>query len=150
MGLGTDLIQKVKTTANGFVDSVTQGVGSATEFVRENPVTSAATAAGTALAGLTVVQISKKRKSTKSKSSGKSKTKASKKRSTKRKPKRKTAKRKSKQKQPYTAGKRKDTSRRRIRYTKNNQPYVIMANGRARFIKKSSVSRSRKRKGGRY
>jgi hypothetical protein len=58
--------------------------------------------------------------------------------------------RKHKQKHPYTAGKRKDTSRRRIRYTKNNQPYVIMANGRARFIKKSGVRSARKRKGGRY
>ena len=55
-----------------------------------------------------------------------------------------------KQKKPYTAGKRRDTSKRRIRYTKNNQPYIIMANGRARFIKKSSVKNSRKRKGGRY
>jgi hypothetical protein len=55
-----------------------------------------------------------------------------------------------KQKKPYTAGKRKDTSRRRIRYTKNNQPYVILANGRARFISKKSVRNSRKRSGGRY
>ena len=55
-----------------------------------------------------------------------------------------------KQKKPYTAGKRKDTSHRRIRYTKNNQPYVILASGKARFIKKKSVRSSRKRTGGRY
>ena len=55
-----------------------------------------------------------------------------------------------KQKKPYTARKHKDTSTRRIRYTKNNQPYVILANGRARFIKKKSVKNSRKRSGGRY
>ena len=55
-----------------------------------------------------------------------------------------------KQRQPYTAEKRKDTSHRRIRFTKNNQPYVILRSGKARFIKKSSVSRSRKMKGGRY
>lgn len=55
-----------------------------------------------------------------------------------------------KQRQPYTAGKRKDRSHRRIRFTKNNQPYVIMANGRARFISKRSLSSSRKRKGGKY
>jgi membrane protein YqaA with SNARE-associated domain len=61
--------------------------------------------------------------------------------------KRRTTKR---QKKPYTAGKRKDTSKRRIRYTKNNQPYVILANGRARFISKKSVRMSRKRSGGRY
>jgi len=58
--------------------------------------------------------------------------------------------RRRKQKKPYTAGKRKDTSHKRIRYTKNNQPYVIMANGRARFISKKSVRTSRKRQGGRY
>lgn len=49
-----------------------------------------------------------------------------------------------------TAGKRKDTSKRRIRMTKNGQPYVILASGKARFIKKSSAHNSRKRKGGRY
>lgn len=51
---------------------------------------------------------------------------------------------------PYTAGKRKDTSRRRIRHTKTGQPYVILANGRARFISKKSAKMSRKRSGGRY
>lgn len=54
------------------------------------------------------------------------------------------------QKMPHTAGKRRDTSHRRIRYTKHNQPYIIKADGRARFISKKSVSRSRKLKGGKY
>ncbi len=49
-----------------------------------------------------------------------------------------------------TAGKRKDTSRKRIRMTKTGQPYIILASGKARFIKKSSARQSRKRKGGRY
>lgn len=49
-----------------------------------------------------------------------------------------------------TAGKRKDTSTRRIRMTKNGQPYVILASGKARFISKKSAKASRKRKGGRY
>lgn len=49
-----------------------------------------------------------------------------------------------------TAGKRKDRSSRRIRMTKTGQPYIILANGRARFIKKSSARRSRKMKGGKY
>jgi 3-hydroxyacyl-CoA dehydrogenase len=53
-------------------------------------------------------------------------------------------------KTPRTAGKRKDTSHKRIRHTKNGQPYIILANGRARFIKKKSSRTSRKRKGGRY
>lgn len=61
-----------------------------------------------------------------------------------------TRKRSRKQKQPYTAGKRKDRSRKRIRYTKNNQPYVLLANGKARFISKKSVRMSRRRKGGKY
>lgn len=51
---------------------------------------------------------------------------------------------------PHTAGKRKDTSHRRIRYTKNGQPYVIMASGKARFIKKKGARTSHRRKGGRY
>jgi hypothetical protein len=51
---------------------------------------------------------------------------------------------------PHTAGKRKDRSHRRIRQTKNGQPYVILANGRARFISKKSAKASRSRSGGRY
>jgi hypothetical protein len=51
---------------------------------------------------------------------------------------------------PHTAGKRKDTSHKRIRYTKNGQPYIIMASGKARFIKKKGARRSHKTKGGRY
>ncbi len=51
---------------------------------------------------------------------------------------------------PYTARGGKDRSTRRIRMTKHGQPYIILANGRARFIKKSSAKRSRKQKGGRY
>jgi hypothetical protein len=65
---------------------------------------------------------------------------------------RKTSKRSSRRikRRPYTAGKRKDTSKRRIRFTKRGQPYIITAKGKARFIKMSSVKNSRKRKGGRY
>jgi len=51
---------------------------------------------------------------------------------------------------PHTAGKRKDTSHRRIRYTSKGQPYVIMGNGKARFIKKKGAKIAHKRKGGRY
>ena len=54
------------------------------------------------------------------------------------------------QKQPHTAGKRRDTSHRRIRYTKNNQPYIIKSDGRARFISKKSVHNRKSRKGGSY
>jgi hypothetical protein len=51
---------------------------------------------------------------------------------------------------PHTAGKRRDTSRRRIRYTSKGQPYVLKANGQAKFIKSRSARSSHKRKGGRY
>jgi hypothetical protein len=51
---------------------------------------------------------------------------------------------------PHTAGKRKDTSMKRIRQTKNGQPYVIMASGKARFISKKSAKAARKKRGGRY
>jgi hypothetical protein len=53
-------------------------------------------------------------------------------------------------KTPHTAGKRRDTSRKRIRYTKKGQPYVITSHGKARFISKASASSSYKRKGGKY
>jgi len=51
---------------------------------------------------------------------------------------------------PHTAGKRKDRSHRRIRYTSKGQPYIIQGNGRARFISMKSASSSHKRKGGKY
>jgi membrane protein YqaA with SNARE-associated domain len=121
-----------------------------------NPVKMAAIGAiaGIAIGGATGYVISRGV----SKSKAKKRKKASKKRSGKRKlkfgskayRKRYLSHRRRKQKQPHTAGKRKDTSHRRIRYTKNNQPYIIMPNGKARFISKRSVSSSRKRKGGKY
>lgn len=68
--------------------------------------------------------------------------------------KRKTANRKRRssrvRRTPRTAGKGRDRSTRRIRYTKKGQPYVIKSNGRAMFIKKSSAKKSHKMKGGRY
>ena len=58
---------------------------------------------------------------------------------------------------PYTARKRPDKSRKRIRYTKKGQPYIIEyrnVNGRrrkmARFIKKRGARRAHKLKGGKY
>jgi hypothetical protein len=114
---------------------------------------------GAGVGALTVGAISKKRKKrSKSKSkSRKKKTSASRSRGRKLKFGSKAYRKKylgkhrrHKQRKPYTAGKRKDTSHRRIRFTKNNQPYVILPSGKARFISKSSARRSRKLKGGRY
>lgn len=142
------LLAKIKNAKNQLVQVTSGALGSADEFVRKNPVTSTATIAGGALLGGTIVQIARK----KSKKSNKTKTKSKAKSSKKKKSKRKSSakKRKSKQRKPYTAGKGKDRSTRRIRFTKNNQPYVILKSGKARFIKKSSVARARKLKGGRY
>lgn len=75
-----------------------------------------------------------------------------KKRKSKRKSKRRVQRRHRRQvrKTPRTAGKGKDRSHKRIRYTKRGQPYIITSSGRARFLKKSSAKRSHKMKGGRY
>lgn len=103
-----------------------------------NPVATAVGGAviGGAVVG-TVAAVASSRKKTTRKSSGK---------------KRSKARKSSKRKYSYarTAGKRKDTSTRRIRMTKNGQPYVILKSGKARFISKASARASKKRKGGRY
>ena len=145
MGLASDILQKVTLGARELQSSMVQGVGGASEFIRKNPVTSAVGVAGGVLAGGAVIQIVRKAR----KKSAKAKAKPRKTRKAKSRTRRKVSK-KRKQRQPHTAGKRRDTSTRRIRFTKNNQPYVILASGKARFIKKSSVARMRKRKGGKY
>lgn len=147
MSLATDLIQKIKIGGSKLLDTAGQSVGTASEFVRKNPVTSAVSVSGGVLAGVTAVQIIRKKRKASTKAK-KSKRKVSKAKPRKRKS--TSKKRKSKQKKPYTARKGKDTSTRRIRFTKNNQPYVILKSGKARFIKKSSVARMRKIKGGKY
>ena len=121
-----------------------------TEFVRVNPLTAkaglAVAVAGGALATAAVVRAKRKKTSTKKKTTKKRK--STSKKTTKRKPSKK--RKKISPKYARTAGKGKDTSTRRIRMTKNGQPYVILKSGKARFIKKSSARRSRKLKGGRY
>lgn len=77
---------------------------------------------------------SKKRKSSKSKSKRKKSSKSSGRGATRRR----------------RNGKSRKTSLKRIHTTKTGQPYIILASGKARFIKKSSARASRKRKGGRY
>lgn len=91
------------------------------------------------LVGAGAVAIAKRRKK-----------KSSAKRSRKKTSRSRSRKRRSSRRTPRTAGKGKDRSTKRIRYTKKGQPYVIGSNGKARFIKKSSAKQSRKRKGGRY
>ena len=42
------------------------------------------------------------------------------------------------------------TSSKKIKYTKRGQPYIILSNGRARFISHKSAGLRKKRKGGYY
>jgi hypothetical protein len=113
-----------------------------TNFVKSNIGTIGAGAAGigigAVLGGSAVYALTKSRK--------KSKRKSVRKRNTKN----RRSKTRKKKYYPRTAGKRKDRSTKRIRFTKTGQPYVLMASGKARFIKKSSAKNSRRRKGGRY
>lgn len=139
------LLAKVKNAKSQLVKITSGALGSADEFIRKNPITSTATLAGGALLGGTIVQIARKRSKKRAKIKTKHKTSTRK----KSKKKRKSYKR-SKQKKPYTAGKGKDRSTRRIRFTKNNQPYIILRSGKAKFIKKSTARRARKLKGGMY
>ena len=135
---------------------VTDILGNVKDTITANPIASSVVGGGVALGiggliGASVVKKKRKKSKKKNKSS---------KKKTKRKGKKlkfgskayrkKYLGKKRKRHYPRTAGKRKDTSHKRIRMTKNGQPYIILANGRARFIKKRSASMSRKRKGGRY
>lgn len=102
-------------------------------------ITSGVIGAGVgAIAGFAVGRATSKRRRKSAKSHSRSKVKSSRKRNRRG------------RYTPHTAGKRKDTSHRRIRYTKNGQPYIILANGRARFISSRSAKSSHKRKGGKY
>lgn len=115
-------------------------------LISANPVASAVVggslAAGTVLGAAALVK-SKRKKKSKSKSTRK-------KRSSSRSGRRGKRTKRKNYKYARTARKRKDTSTKRIRMTKNGQPYIILKSGKARFIKKSSARQSRKRKGGRY
>lgn len=111
-------------------------------FVAANPVGTAlgvGAVVGTGALVTTAIVKAKRKKSTKRKTSRK-KTSSSRSRRNKR----------SGRRTPRTAGKGKDRSTKRVRYTKKGQPYVIMKSGKARFIKKTSAKRSHKLKGGRY
>lgn len=124
---------------------MSDGVRSILPVVDKNDITTqkTATIAGAALAaglvGGAVIHAAVSRKKSRKRSKN-----TSSKRSRKRKH------HSSGRKTPRTAGKGRDRSSRRIRYTKKGQPYIIQASGKARFIKKSGAKRSHKQKGGRY
>jgi len=150
MGLASDLVQRISVGGRRVADTLTQGVGSASEFVRKNPVTSSVSVAGGVLAGVTAVQIVRKarKKSTKAKAKPKKSTKKSQSKRkkygghTKRGWKLDRAKRSKEkhevayQRRKRKAGKTKHKKKPGVYKTKTGQPYRIMANGKARFIKK--------------
>lgn len=137
LGLASEWIQSVKSTAGGGLETVS-------EFVRKHPVTSAVTVGGGVLAGIAVTQIARK---------GVKKRRAAKKTTSKKRVTKKRSKlswqldraRISKQKHEVAYQKRKKKlkssgSKKRVGktyYTKKGQPYKILRSGKARFIKKS-------------
>lgn len=143
----SNLLTKAREQLKPVVSNVERILNPITNFTRSNPVATGVIL-GVPAGAITATAVSRVRSSRKKKSKSK-KSPVKRKRSKTRKPRHKTYKKK-RQRKPYTAGKGKDRSSRRIRFTKNNQPYIILRSGKARFIKKSSVRRSRKRKGGKY
>lgn len=124
------------------LDSIKSGVNTVLSAVSTNPIAAAVGGAGLGVAagvGITSAVGAIKRRKAKRR-----KTRNSRKRSYR------TKRRKKRYSYARTARKGKDRSSRRIRMTKSGQPYIILASGKARFIKKSSARRSRKLKGGRY
>lgn len=143
-----DLIPKFKSKGTTIISNAERIFQSSTDFIRGNPIIStAALGVGTTGVVTAVAGVRKRRKRKKATSTRKKR--ATRKRTTK---KRKSSKKKTKRgrRTPRTAGKGKDRSTKRIRYTKKGQPYVITRSGKAKFIKKSSAKRSHKQKGGRY
>lgn len=124
----------------GILENGLDSIRNGAKQLFDSPIASAASGAlvGGALVGTALAvssRTSKKRRKTRKKKSAK---------------RRKSRRKKGRRYTPHTAGKGRDRSTKRIRYTKNGQPYVILRNGRARFIKASSARRSHKKKGGRY
>jgi len=126
-------IESIEEGMNGIVDAAKGALGS--------PVFAGASGVvvGAGLGGAIATAVARRKKSRKKTTSKKGKKRVS----------RKSSRRK-RTTYARTAGKRRDTSRRRIRQTKNGQPYIILASGKARFISKRSAKASRSRKGGRY
>jgi len=110
-----------------------------TDFIRGNPLISAGVGLGAALslAGIGTAVVSKLRKKKRKKSKKKTK-----KDGRRRKTGRKAGRRKRKRSGLTRATKQK------IRFTKNGQPFVITRSGKARFIKKTTATRAKARKGG--
>jgi len=146
MGTAIDFVQKVSKDVAGRASEL---AGEAGEFVRKHPVTSAVTIGGGVLAATQIVRVVKKRKKTKAAKKTKAKKKAAVRKTTRKKYAGHTKRgwkldraKRSKEKHELAYQRRKKAlkskSKKRvgkIYYTKKGQPYKILANGRARFIK---------------
>lgn len=119
---------------NSLTDGITNLIGTPIGAATAGAIGGVVVGAGVGALAATAISKSRKKRSSKSK----------------RKKNSRSGNRRRRKYYPRTAGKAKDRSTKRIRYTKKGQPYVIKANGRAMFIKKSSAKKSRKLKGGRY
>lgn len=119
-----------------------------TDFIRGNPIVATAVGLGVPLTFGGIAVVGKSLAGRKRKKAKKKKSKSTRRKTTKstRKSRKCPAKRKRKAKRKF--GLRKAVSSKKIRMTKKGQPFIILADGRARFIKKSSARSARKRKGG--
>lgn len=125
-------------------NSLTDGLNKLSAFASQNPVSTAVGAAGAGLVlgvGAAAIVGAVKSRKTKRRKTRNSRKRNNRIKHTKRGWKQ-DRKRRSKQKWEVAYRKRKKMkSKRGIKYTKNGQPYKIMANGRARFIKKKGGKR---------
>lgn len=106
------------TKSNGIVASVVN-------YVKENPVKSAVAAATVVGVGALAVKALTKKKTTKRKKKSTTKRRKSSRRS-----------RKSKKKKYGTSRQYKRKGGKTVYYTKNGQPYIKLASGKARFVRK--------------
>ncbi len=122
-------------------ESAISAFGEASQFVRNNPVLSGLIGSGIiATVGGVGAGIVRRRKKRKAKA-------PSRRRTTKRT--RVTRRKGKKRSRSQTRIVRRASARgARIRHTKHGQPYIIMKDGRARFIRKKTSRLAKKRKGG--
>ncbi len=147
MGTAIDFVQKVSKDVTGRASEL---AGEAGEFVRKHPVSTALTVGGGVLAATQVIRIVKKRKKTKAATKKKAAKKKTSKRTTRKKYQGHTKRgwkldraKRSQEKHELAYQRRKKAGVKskskkkvgKIYYTKKGQPYKILANGRARFIK---------------
>jgi len=132
-----NIIPSIQQQAAPIYTAPTQQTGASTDYLSD--ITSYAPSTQSMISvqeGVNSVPSSTKRKSTARKASTKPKSKS------------KVSKKRKSSGSNKCVKRSSSTSRRRIRTTKSGQPYIILASGKARFIKRSSAKRMRKLSGG--